>query len=102
MGNFIGEFLVLLGAFKVNVLLTSVTALVLILAPVYSLVFIQKAFHGPLQNQPPLSDFNRRELASLALLVLASLWLGLCPQPVLDISAPALKQVWPDNVAMEH
>jgi NADH-quinone oxidoreductase subunit M len=102
LGNFIGEFLVLLGAFKVNALLTSVTALALILAPVYSLVFIQKAFHGPLQNQPALSDFNRRELASMALLVLASLWLGLCPQPVLDISASALQQLWPDNVAMEH
>jgi len=102
LGNFIGELLVLLGAFKVNALLTSATALALILAPVYSLGIIQKAFHGPLQNQPALSDFNRRELASLALLVLASLWLGLCPQPVLDISAPALKQVWSDNVAMEH
>jgi len=102
LGNFIGEFLVLLGAFKVNVLLTSVTALVLILAPVYSLVFIQKAFHGPLQNQPPMSDFNRRELASLVLLVLASLWLGLCPQPVLDVSTPALKQILPDNVVMEN
>jgi NADH-quinone oxidoreductase subunit M len=102
LGNFIGEFLVLLGAFKVNASLTSVAALVLILAPIYALSIIQKALHGPLQNQPPLSDFNRRELASLTVLVLASLWLGLCPQPVLDISAPALKQVWPDNVAMEH
>jgi NADH-quinone oxidoreductase subunit M len=102
LGNFIGEFLVLLGAFKVNVLLTSVTALVLILAPVYSLVIIQKAFHGPRQNQSPLSDFNRRELVALALLVLATLWLGLCPQTILDISAPAPEQIMQDFVAMEH
>jgi NADH-quinone oxidoreductase subunit M len=101
LGNFIGEFLVLLGAFKVNVLLTSVAALVLILAPVYSLGIIQKAFHGPLQNHSPLSDFNHRELASLGFLVLATVWLGLCPQPVLNVSAPALTQMTQDKVAME-
>jgi NADH-quinone oxidoreductase subunit M len=102
LGNFIGEFLVLLGAFKVNALLTSVAALVLILSPIYSLVIIQKAFHGPLQNHSPLSDFNRHELASLGLLVLSTLWLGLCPQTVLNLSAPACKQIMQDFVATEH
>jgi NADH-quinone oxidoreductase subunit M len=102
LGNFIGEFLVLLGAFKVNILLTSVTALVLILSPVYSLGLIQKAFHGSLQQQSPVSDFNRRELASMGLLVLATVWLGLGPNTVLDVSAPALKQITQDFVAMEH
>ncbi|WP_411726603.1 NADH-quinone oxidoreductase subunit M [Methyloglobulus sp.] len=102
LGNFIGEFLVLLGDFKVNVLLTSVTALILILAPVYSLIIIQKAFHGPRQNQSPLSDFNRRELAALALLALATVWLGLGPQTALNVSAPALKQIMQDKVAMEQ
>ncbi len=102
LGNFIGEFLVLLGAYKVNVLLTSVTAIVLILAPVYSLIIIQKALHGPLKVHSALSDFNRRELASFALLVLATLWLGLFPQAVLDVSAPPLKQLIQDKVAMEY
>ena len=102
LGNFIGEFLVLLGAFKVNPLLTSVTALGLILAPVYSLVIIQKTLHGPLKNQSLLFDFNRREMAALGLLVLSTLWLGLCPQTILDISASAPKQTMQDYVAMEH
>lgn len=102
LGNFIGEFLVLLGAYKVNALLTSVTAIVLILAPVYSLIIIQKALHGPLKIHSALSDFNRRELASFALLVLTTLWLGLFPQAVLNVSAPALKLLIQDKVAMEH
>lgn len=92
LGNFIGEFLVLLGAFKINVLLTSVTALVLILAPVYSLFMVQKTLHGRLLNQSTLFDGNPRELVSLSLLVLATVWLGLSPGTVLDIAAPALKQ----------
>jgi NADH-quinone oxidoreductase subunit M len=102
LANFIGEFLVLLGAYKVNVLLTCVTAIVLILAPVYSLIIVQKALHGPLKIHSALSDFNRRELASFALLVFTTLWLGLFPQAVLDVSAPALKQLIQDKVAMEH
>ena len=63
LGNFIGEFLVLLGAFRVNVVLTVLTTLVLILAPVYSLIVMQKAFYGPLTQSYHLSDFSRREWA---------------------------------------
>ncbi len=91
LGNFIGEFLVLLGAFKVNVLLTCVAALGLVLAPLYALLVIQKALHGPLQNQAPLFDVNRRELTSLGLLTLVTVWLGLHPGAVLDISDPVLQ-----------
>jgi NADH-quinone oxidoreductase subunit M len=102
LGNFIGEFLVLLGAFKVNVLVTAVTALVLILAPVYSLSMIQKTLHGPLQVHVPLLDFNSRELISLGLLVLATAWLGLSPMTVLEVSAPALKHAMQNSVLMEQ
>jgi len=92
LGNFVGEFLVLLGAFKANAILTAVAALALILAPVYALIIVQKACHGPWQKRPALTDCGLRELASLGVLVLASVWLGLHPQTVLDISAPALQQ----------
>ncbi len=92
LGNFIGEFLVLLGAFKVNVVLTVLSALVLILAPVYSLIVLQKAFHGPLKQSHQPSDFGHREWFAMMLLVLSSTWLGLHPQTVLDISAPSLQQ----------
>ena len=102
LGNFIGEFLVLLGAFKVNVLLTGVTALVLILAPVYSLAMIQKTVHGTFHNQAPVLDINRRELTSLGLLVLATVWLGLSPGTFFDVSAPALKQEMQVSSVVEH
>ena len=101
LGNFIGEFLVLLGAFKVDVVLTSVAALVLILSPVYALVIIQKACHGALTIQTSLSDFGRRELVSMVLLVLTTAWLGLHPRTVLDLSAPALKQLMQNFIRVE-
>jgi NADH-quinone oxidoreductase subunit M len=91
-GNFVGEFLVLAGAFKISSQLTAVAALGLVFAPIYSLILVQKAFHGqPQQPYRSLSDFGSRELASFGLLVLFTAWLGLGPQNVLNVSAPALQ-----------
>jgi NADH-quinone oxidoreductase subunit M len=98
LANFIGEFLVLQGAFSVNRVLTSVAALVLVLAPVYALIVMQKAFYGPLRQSSSVPDAGRREWASLGLLVLIAAWLGLGPQAVLNISAPAVKNA----MAMER
>jgi NADH-quinone oxidoreductase subunit M len=92
LGNFIGEFLVLAGAFKVSAAITVLTSAVLILAPVYALIVIQKVFHGACAAPGPLSDFTRRELTAMGILMLATLWLGLHPQPLLDTAAPALMQ----------
>jgi len=98
LANFIGEFLVLQGAFSVNRVLTIAAAVVLILAPVYALIVMQKAFYGPLRWSAPLPDAGRREWASLGLLVLTAIWLGLGPQAVLNISEPAVKNA----MAMER
>ncbi|MEN8259018.1 MAG: NADH-quinone oxidoreductase subunit M [Pseudomonadota bacterium] len=92
LGNFIGEFLVLLGAFRVSVPLTVLAALGLILAPVYSLIVIQRAFHGDRAEKHELTDFGLRELSAMGLLMITTAWLGLHPQPVLNVSAPALER----------
>ena len=59
LGNFVGEFLALLGAFKANIGLTVAAAFGLIFASVYSLWVIQKVFHGAYRN----SDFDDSHLA---------------------------------------
>jgi NADH-quinone oxidoreductase subunit M len=93
MGNFVGDFLVLAGAFKVSNRLTAIAALGLVFASVYSLILVQKVFHGqPQQRFRSLSDFGSRELACFGLLALFTAWLGLGPQKFLDVSAPALQQ----------
>src|SRR5208337_4964251 len=100
LGNFIGEFLVLQGVFSVNLLLASMTALAVILAPVYALNMIQKVFYGPLSQDYILPDFNHRELISFGILVLATVWLGLSPQTLLNISSLAVKQQLQNFVTM--
>jgi NADH-quinone oxidoreductase subunit M len=93
LGNFVGEFLVLAGVFEANSLATAIAAPVLILAPAYALIIVQKACHGPVQDRPALADGSFRELASLGLLAAALVWLGLHPQPVLNLAKPALQTI---------
>ena len=97
LGNFVGEFLALLGAFQANILLTVFATLGLIFASVYSLWVIQKIFHGEYQNSKfddsKLVDLNRRELAYFALMILGLIWMGMYPQSFLDLSAPALNEL---------
>ena len=87
-GNFVGEFLVLLGTFRAYPAAASVALLGLIAAAIYALALVQRAFHGPVQsnNNGPLTDLGVSETAALGLLAVISLWLGLHPQPFLDLA----------------
>jgi NADH-quinone oxidoreductase subunit M len=91
LGNFIGEFLTLLGAWPVSVPVTAVAAVGLVASAVYSLVMFDSAFHGPPRPDAAPRDLSARDLAEFAALVLAIVWLGLFPQPVLDTARPALE-----------
>ncbi len=95
LGNFVGEFLALLGAFQANQVLTIVSAFGLIFASVYSLWVIQRAFHGkfPEASLDPgrLPDLDRREMAYYFAMVAGLVWMGVYPQSFLDLSAPTLQ-----------
>jgi NADH-quinone oxidoreductase subunit M len=90
LGNFVAEFLVLLGLFAVQPWLTAVAALGLITAAVYSLWMMQKAFQGTPDKQQVMHDFGTREMATMFAMVAALVWLGVYPQPVLDLVQPVL------------
>ena len=97
LGNFIGEFLALLGAFSSNLPMTVIATFGLIFASVYSLWVIQKIFHGEYSNSKfddsHLVDLNRRELAYFGAMILGLVWMGLYPQSFLDLSAAALQEL---------
>lgn len=101
LGNFLGEFLVFLGAFKVSMTLTALAALVMVLAPIYALIIIQKAFHGPLLHTRPVADFGRRDMIAMGLLAIASVWLGLHPHRVLSGTEPSLQQAMQSSAVRE-
>ncbi|MBT3426094.1 MAG: NADH-quinone oxidoreductase subunit M [Gammaproteobacteria bacterium] len=93
LGNFIGEFLVLLGAFKVNMTITAIAALGLITGAIYSLIAMQRVFQGSDDHQRELSDLDGREFTALIPLMLGLLWLGVYPQPVFDLVNPVLASI---------
>jgi NADH-quinone oxidoreductase subunit M len=92
-GNFIGEFLVLLGTYQVNITIAVAAAVGLISAVIYALWLIQLAFHGPNDQRWRLADLSGRETATMAAMIAIVVWLGLYPRPVLDTARPALEHL---------
>lgn len=96
LGNFIGEFLSLLGAFQASPIITAISALGLIFAAVYSLWVIQKVFHGPYKIPESSShghapaDLSRVELLCYAMMAVGLIWMGLYPQSFLVLSEQSL------------
>lgn len=91
LGNFIAEFLTLLGAYKVNPLLTIIASLGLIFSAAYSLRLVQKVFLGvpnTITNQT--SDFSCREFIIMTLLSLSIIGLGIYPQPFVNTTKPMI------------
>jgi NADH-quinone oxidoreductase subunit M len=65
-----------------------------VLGAVYSLILIQRAFHGaPKEDGHTLKDLSKRELSMMVVLMAIMLWLGLYPQPILDTSAASMRGV---------
>ena len=96
LGDFVGEFLVLLGSYKVSVALTVVATLGILASTFYALRMMQRAFFGPNTNSWQLPDLTPREGLIMTVMVLGLLWLGFYPQPVLNTFAPAM-----DNLQRE-
>jgi NADH-quinone oxidoreductase subunit M len=90
LGNFVAEFLVLAGLFAVNPWLAAISAIGLITAAVYALIMMQQAFQGGSDPQRQLSDYGLREMTAMGAMMIGLIWLGLYPQPVLDLAQPVL------------
>ncbi len=83
--GFVGEFLVLLGFYKVSPVMTIIAGTSIILGAVYMLRVMKLTFFGPLDKEEniKLKDLNTRETWSLMPLVAIVIWLGVYPKPVL-------------------
>ena len=90
LGNFVGEFLILLGAYRASVPLTACAAIGLVSAAIYSLWLVQRTFHGERRAEEKIADLSSREMAVFTTLIAALVWIGLYPQPLLNTAKPAL------------
>jgi NADH-quinone oxidoreductase subunit M len=94
LATFIAEFLVLLGLFAVHPWMTALAAVGMVTGAVYSLWLLQQAFFGTPDDTRPFADFGAREMLTMGGMMIALLWLGLYPQPVLDLVQPVLRGMY--------
>ncbi len=85
--GFVGEFLVILAAFKANVWYAFFAAMTLVLGAAYTLWLVKRVIFGEIANDKvaALKDINGREFLVLAALAVAVLLVGLWPAPLLDV-----------------
>ena len=68
----------------------AVAALGLIVAAIYSLMMMQRAFQGKPDEGRRFPDYGFREMLTMTVMIVGLIWLGLYPQPVLDTAQPVL------------
>ncbi len=92
LNGFVGEFLVLLGAFRANHWWAVWAATGVILSAVYMLWMFQRVVFGPITHEEnrTLTDLSVRERLVFAPLLILIVWMGVTPQPFLDRMQPAL------------
>jgi len=89
LGNFIGEFLVLFGSYRVSPLIAIIAGFGLVVAMVYALRMFQLAFHGKAREKLAIPDLGPLEVATLGAMVAGLFWLGLFPQGALRLLSTA-------------
>ncbi|NMC00263.1 MAG: hypothetical protein GYA35_08295, partial [Thermoanaerobaculaceae bacterium] len=103
LNGFVGEILVLLGAYHMSAAVFSKSLLFflvsgMVLGAAYMLWMYQRVFFGEVRN-PHLEehtngkDMNLREIGYMTPLVILALWIGLYPAPVLNRMEPSIKFV---------
>ncbi len=98
LGNFVAEFLTLMGAWQSNPMLTIFATIGIVIATAYSLRIMQKVFLGQPVSDIVVPDLSLREKIILIPLVISIICLGLFPQPVFN----TVKQIIANQFSMEQ
>jgi NADH-quinone oxidoreductase subunit M len=90
--GFIGEFLSLIGTFRINTLVATLATLGVILSAAYALWLYRKMMFGELKpSLARIMDLDRREIIVLMPLVILTIIFGIYPKPVLNLSAASVQ-----------
>ncbi|MCE9507377.1 MAG: NADH-quinone oxidoreductase subunit M [Alphaproteobacteria bacterium] len=93
--GFVGEFLVLLGAYQVNTLATALAATGVVLGAAYMLYLYKRVVFGELTRADvkAMTDISPREIAIFVPLIALVFWMGIYPSSFIDPMAPALEKI---------
>jgi NADH-quinone oxidoreductase subunit M len=86
LNGFVGEFTILVGTFRANVVYAVLAALGIILGAWYMLTMFRRVMHGPLDKpaNQELKDLTRREIAVLVPIVVLIFLIGVFPNLFFD------------------
>ncbi len=100
--GFVGEFLALMGAYKVNTMVATFAALGVVLGATYMLHLARKVVFGPKINDDAaaMPDLNGREKFIFLPLIILVIWLGVAPSYVLDRIAPSVENLIGQGVSV--
>jgi NADH-quinone oxidoreductase subunit M len=93
LGNFVAEFLILMGTWPISVGLTIVAAIGVLVSTFYGVAMVQHAFHGPNRHGWQAPDLVTREAWALVPMMAVLLWLGWYPQPVFNTAAASVETI---------
>jgi NADH-quinone oxidoreductase subunit M len=95
LNGFVGEFLILVGAFPAHPWATAVATSGIVLGALYLLWLYQRVIFGPLGNpkNEGLADLTPREIAVLVPIVVLAVVMGVYPQPFLDRIEPSVERM---------
>jgi len=84
--GFVGEFLVLVGIFQVNILVAVLASLGVILAAVYMLWLYKRVIFGKIVSSKikGMTDLHKTEIYIFSSLVFLTIFFGIYPEPLLD------------------
>jgi NADH-quinone oxidoreductase subunit M len=93
--GFVGEFLVILAAFKASFWYAFLAATTLILGAAYTLWLVKRVIFGPVGNDKvaAMQDLNGREFLVLGVLAVAVLVMGLWPAPVVQVMESSVRHL---------
>jgi NADH-quinone oxidoreductase subunit M len=92
--GFIGEFLSLIGTFRINIPVATFATLGVILSAAYALWLYGRMIFGNLKpSLEGIRDIGWRETVIFAPLVALTILFGVVPKPVLDMSAASVAQL---------
>jgi NADH-quinone oxidoreductase subunit M len=91
--GFVGEFLVLLGAFRANTWVAFFAATGVVLGAAYMLWLYRRVIFGDIANDAvrAMPDLSTREITIFVPIILVALWIGLYPRPYLSAMAPSME-----------
>jgi NADH-quinone oxidoreductase subunit M len=93
LNGFVGEFLILVGMFKTNVVYAAFAVTGIILGAAYMLWLYQRTMFGEVTTEENRNtrDMSGLEIAYMVPLVILMFWIGLYPRPYLNLMEPTVK-----------